>query len=112
MNAKQAGLVLLYGVAYSDGKMAREEISAIANFVAQNYTGEVEISAVTQMMIDASYEETLKYMMVAIGYFAENVSRENRLAMLGFVQEMILADGEVSNQEAATYDLVKAAWGF
>jgi len=112
MTAPEAGLVLLYGVAFSDGKMAKQEIDAIANFVGQNYPGNVESKAITTMMIDASYEETLKYMLVAIAHFAENVSREARLKMLEFVQQVILADEEVSDQEAETYGLIKAAWGF
>ena len=112
MTAPEAGLILLYSVAFSDGKMAKEEVVSIANFVGQNYPGDVETKVITAMMIDASYEETLKYMIGAIAYFAENVSKEVRIKMLDFVQQVILADGEISDQEAETYALIKAAWGF
>ena len=112
MTAKEAGLILLYGVAFSDGKMAREEITKISEFVGANYSGNVETKAITSMMIDASYEESLRYMMGAIGYVSANVSKESRLKMLNFVQEVILADGKVSDQEAQTYSIIKDAWGF
>ena len=112
MTAPKAGLILLYSVAFSDGKMAKEEVASIANFVGQNYPGDVETKVITAMMIDASYEETLKYMIGAIAYFAENVTKEARIKMLDFVKQVILADGEVSDQEAETYALIKAAWGF
>ena len=111
MNIQQAGLILMTGLSYMDGKMDESEMEKIAEFAAQNLSADVDTAkAIFKMMSDASGEDTIKSMLVAGAYIGAKASTESKTTMLKFLLELAEADGEVHANEIAVISQLKEAW--
>ena len=111
MDAKKAGLILMFGMAYIDGKLDDSEKNKIAGYAVQNLdASDGDFEAITQLMIEASGEEMLKYVAVATAYIGAKVSTESKLKMLDFLIELVTADGKVHDNELSLITQLKDIW--
>jgi len=111
MNAPQAGLILMLGLSFVDGKVDDKEKEQIAEYASQNFGSDTKIfEAILDMMLKASAEDTLKHIVIAGAYIGAKVSDESKLKMLDFLIRLAQSDGEVHKNEIALISQLKEAW--
>lgn len=111
MDAKQAGLILMFGLSYIDGGMDSNEIEKVAEYSASNFSSsDSDFKSVMDIMMGASNEKRLNYMLVAAAYIGANVDTNSKLNMLNFLIELAKADGKAHDNELALIVKLKEVW--
>ncbi|MBN2693624.1 TerB family tellurite resistance protein [bacterium] len=111
MNLVQAGYNILTILSIADGVVDDSEKKIIVDFIEKNYEGKFDIEAEDQylqnLVRDKRVEERLTE---AVKYFKDVVCMDNRYKMLHFAFDLIVADGDVSDEESELFSIIGNHW--
>jgi len=111
MDKFQAGFELLYLLSAADGDVSMSEVEVIRNFLQSNY-GNVSfnpseiIDSIDMLNADGMIEE----FKTAATIFKNSTGVQDRKVFLNFAVELILSDGNLSDDENTLFHILAEFW--
>lgn len=111
MNLVQAGYEILTILAIADGIFDDSEKQVIIDFIENNYEGDFNIENEDAFLRKLTVEKKLETQFItAAQFFKANVCSENRYKMLDFAFDLVVADGDIADEEATLFNLLGDYW--
>jgi hypothetical protein len=112
MNTVQAGYELLLLLAISDNNYHSREVAKINLFVEINFKSNVDysIGKLYNDIINLDAEQRLQHLLKIAEYFKDDRNIRNKLRMINFALELIIADHKVTNEEKYRFKILGQYW--
>ncbi|MCF7918667.1 MAG: TerB family tellurite resistance protein [Candidatus Cloacimonetes bacterium] len=111
MDRFQAAFKILYLISCVDGETCGEELDIIMAYLKKNQEDIVfDHRKVMQSLLFLSREGSLNELKNSAAVFKELSNQENRLCLLDFAFNLVVADGRISADEIRMFNILGEIW--
>ncbi len=108
-NSKNA-FTILYLLSSGDGEVSPSELELIMKYLTDNQNKEFNHhQLITSLLFLSEEENKLKFAKAALDY-KNNTSEEERLALLKYAFNLILADKKIATGEIRLFNILGEVW--
>jgi uncharacterized tellurite resistance protein B-like protein len=99
MNIAQAGYHMLMILSVVDGEYEVSEGKIIVDFLAKNYSSDIDIDKENQSLLEVPKEQIPEHFKKSASDFLENSDEPQRLDFIAFAYRLVQADGRLAAEE-------------
>ena len=112
MKLVEAGYEILVLLAISDRHYHEKELKNIKKFLAVNFNNplDIDLNERHNEILALNSESRLQRLITIAEHFQENTNLKNRMVMLNYALELILADHKVTEEERIRFKVLGEFW--
>lgn len=111
MTNPQAAYTLMMMLSVIDGQISPEEQEVIQNYVQQEFGTDLPFDSLNQELLQLEPDDLLERFQQAAMVFYDGSQPEDRRRLLDHSLQLVMADGQLSEEELNIYQGLASIWG-